>query len=215
MRALLAAGGSIETDFAGNYLSGQRFDLVVAADAGMEALDRLCIVPDLIVGDFDSADPAVLEAFRERGETVIIGLQPEKDDTDSEHALRTAISRGAEDIVILGATGTRLDHVLGNLNLLGIGLEERVRVTIVDRHNRIRLTDSRLVIKREEQFGRYLSLIPFMGPVRGVCASGVKYPLRYQDMGGYNTLGISNEITGERAEISVEEGTLLVIESQD
>lgn len=215
MRVLIIAGGSVDLQTAGELIEKQPFDRVVAADAGLESARKLGLLPDLAVGDFDSVSPEVLSETAQKKKTRLITLNPEKDDTDSEHALRTAIEMGADEIVIIGATGTRLDHVMGNMNLLGIGLEEGVLVSIADANNRIRMIHDRIRIRRDEQYGRYLSLIPYMGKAEKVTATGVKYPLREKDMEGFHTLGVSNEITGEQAEISLRGGFLLVIESRD
>ena len=74
---------------------------------------ELGLVPDVIVGDFDSVDPAVLAFYRKMEHIVWEVHQPEKDDTDTELALKRAMAMGAGEIVILGATGGRLDHMIG------------------------------------------------------------------------------------------------------
>ena len=137
------------------------FDVILAADAGMEALYRDHILPDIIVGDFDSVNPDTLEYFHDKEQIEVCMLNPEKDDTDTEYAIREAIRRGAMEIVVIGATGTRIDHVLGNISLLGIGLEEQIKISLVDEHNRIRMINQPLTIRKAEQYGKYVSLIPF------------------------------------------------------
>lgn len=138
-----------------------------------------------------------------------------KDDTDTEYAIREAIRRGAMEIVVIGATGTRIDHVLGNISLLGIGLEEQIKISLVDEHNRIRMINQPLTIRKAEQYGKYVSLIPFSEKVSGVTLRGLKYPLTDYTMGGFNSLGISNEIVSDEATISFSSGELIVIESKD
>ena len=142
-------------------------------------------------------------------------LNPEKDDTDTEYAIREAIRRGAMEIVVIGATGTRIDDVLGNISLLGIGLEEQIKISLVDEHNRIRMINQPLTIRKAEQYGKYVSLIPFSEKVSGVTLRGLKYPLTDYTMGGFNSLGISNEIVSDEASISLSSGQLIVIESKD
>ena len=115
----------------------------------------------------------------------------------------------------MGGTGTRIDHLLGNVSLLGIGLEENVSIELVDPYNRIRMVDQGIEIRKKEQFGNFLSVIPYSDTVTGVTLEGVKYPLTNHTMGGYNSLGISNEIVADTAKISFEKGILLVIESRD
>ena len=175
------------------------FDVILAADAGMEALYRDHILPDIIVGDFDSVNPDTLEYFHDKEQIEVCMLNPEKDDTDTEYAIREAIRRGA----------------MGNISLLGIGLEEQIKISLVDEHNRIRMINQPLTIRKAEQYGKYVSLIPFSEKVSGVTLRGLKYPLTDYTMGGFNSLGISNEIVSDEASISLSSGQLIVIESKD
>jgi thiamine pyrophosphokinase len=108
-----------------------------------------------------------------------------------------------------------VDHVLGNICLLGIGLANDVEVELIDSHNRIRMIDSALTIRKKEQYGTAVSVIPFSDEVTGVTLTGFKYNLSEYTMKGFNTLGISNEIVEEEATVSLESGFLLVIESRD
>ena len=137
MKFLIVSGGEATDEFVEEVIKKGGFDVILAADSGMDFLYRTQILPDIIVGDFDSVEPKVLDFFREKEQIDICALNPVKDDTDTEFAIREAIRRGATDITIIGGTGTRLDHVLGNISLLGIGLEEGVRMELLDAHNRI------------------------------------------------------------------------------
>ena len=215
MKYVIISGGHIDNAFALDWLEQNDYDCMIAADSGMDFLHRNEIVPDIIAGDFDSADTDSVAYFQGLNNVHIIKLNPVKDDTDTEFVIREAICRGATEITVLGATGTRLDHVLANVNLLGIGLEEDVSIQLVDRHNRIRMTSSSLEIRREEQFGSYVSVLPVKGDAKGVTLEGMKYPLGNADVACFSSLGVSNEIVEEKARISVEQGVLLVIESRD
>ena len=215
MKYLIVAGGNVSDEFIAHVIKTGGFDVILAADAGMEALYRCHVLPDIIVGDFDSVDAEILEHFRKKERIEICMLNPEKDDTDTEYAIREAIRRGAMEIVVIGATGTRIDHVLGNISLLGIGLEEQIKISLVDEHNRIRMINQPLMIRKAEQYGKYVSLIPFSEKVSGVTLRGLKYPLTDYTMGGFNSLGISNEIVSDEASISLSSGQLIVIESKD
>lgn len=189
--------------------------MIMAADSGMDFLYRNHLTPDIIVGDFDSVDHDALDFFREDKRIEFCRLDPVKDDTDTEYAIRDALSRGITQLTIIGGTGSRLDHVLGNISLLGIGLEENVEIELVDEHNRVRMIDKPLSIRRDEQFGRFVSLIPYTGNVEHVTLTGFKYTLDDYTMGGFNSLGVSNEIKEEVAHIEFSSGILLVIESVD
>jgi thiamine pyrophosphokinase len=105
--------------------------------------------------------------------------------------------------------------VLGNIELLGIGLELGVEIELLDANNRIRMTDHGMVLKKEEQFGKYVSLIPYTAQVEHLYLAGFKYPLADYCLKGFCSIGVSNEITEEQAEITFENGILIVIESRD
>jgi thiamine pyrophosphokinase len=215
MRGLIITGGSIQDGFACEIIKNGGFDLITAADSGMDFLYRNHITPDIIVGDFDSADGNSLDYFREQSRVEFCRLNTEKDDTDTEFAIRDAISRGMTELTVLGATGNRLDHVLSNIDLLGIGIENDVGIEIVDDHNRIRMINQSMVISKKEQFGTFISLIPYSDKVKNLTLTGFKYNLTDFTMGGFGSLGISNEIVDDVAEIVFKEGILLVIESRD
>ena len=215
MKFLIVSGGSLNKEFVTKVVGQGRYDRILAADSGMNALYAAAVTPDIIIGDFDSADEKILAFFQQNKAIDFCTLNPEKDDTDTEFAIRESIRRGADSITIIGGTGTRLDHVLGNISLLGIGLEEGVRMELLDAHNHICMIDHSVTLKKKEQYGNYLSLIPYNGNVTGVTLKGLKYPLHDYTMGGFNSLGISNEIVDDEASIELTSGQLLVIESRD
>lgn len=211
----IVVGGTIDDKTASDVLEKERVTDTIAADSGMNFFYRTGRKPDYIVGDFDSASGEAMQYFKTQTGIVWEKLNPIKDDTDTEHAIRKAVALGAEKITLLGATGTRLDHVLGNIELLGIGLQNGVEIRMVDANNRIRLIDRPLTIKREEQYGKYLSLIPYTEPVSGLTLRGFKYPLSDYTLHGFCSLGVSNEIVEETGEITFTDGILIVIEAKD
>lgn len=215
MKYLIISGGYIDDVFALNYLKESKYDKLIAADSGMDFLYRNKIVPDMIAGDFDSALSESLAYFKGLNNVQIMRLNPIKDDTDTEFVIREAIRRGATEITLLGATGTRLDHVLANVNLLGIGLEAQVSIELVDSHNRIRMISDSLEINKSGQFGDFVSVLPVKGDAKGVTLEGMKYSLQDEDIACFSSLGVSNEIIANKANISVKQGVLLVIESRD
>lgn len=229
MKVVIISGGHTEDDFALEWLQENKYELLIAADSGMEFLFRNQLVPDVIAGDFDSVGQEAYEHFVGEGmedascegtwkkdkKPEILRLNPIKDDTDTEFVIREAIRRGATSITVLGGTGTRLDHVMGNVHLLGIGLGCNVEIELVDAHNRVRMISSELVLEREKQFGDFVSILPFAGDAKGVTLKGFKYPLDKAVVKSFSSLGISNEIVEDKAVVQVEDGVLLVIESRD
>lgn len=214
MKYLIVCGGEIDGDFAERLIMSSGFEVIIAADRGMDFLYEHKITPDIIVGDFDSVKNEALSYFKEKGMSDIHALNPEKDDTDSECALQIALDHGADHIIIIGATGTRIDHVLGNISLLGKAMSEGKMAELLDTHNRIRMIDNELEIEKNKQYGKYVSIIPVCKNNK-ITLEGFKYPLKDYTFEGFNTLGISNEIIDDIAKITVNEGQYIVIESKD
>ena len=214
-RVVIISGGYIDDTFALEWIRNYAPEYTIVADSGMEFCRRSGIIPDMIIGDFDSVKEDTLSFFKNQEGIVFQELNPIKDDTDTEFAINQAIALGAKELTIVGGTGTRLDHVLGNIALLGIGMSKQVQIQLVDSHNRIRMIDKPVKIAKKEQFGSYVSLLPYQGEVTQLSLKGFKYPLENYMLKPYNSLGISNEITEPEAEIAFERGVLLVIESRD
>lgn len=215
MRGLIVSGGSVDDGLVCDMMKNGGYEIVIAVDAGMEVLYRHHLTPDIIVGDFDSVSAEALSSFRQSDRIEFVELNPVKNSTDTEYALLDAINRGAAFLTILGGTGNRLDHVLANISLLAIGIDNHVEMELIDMNNRIRMIDKPVTLGKKEQFGKFVSIIPCSDEVTGVTLTGFKYELTDYTMTGGNSLGVSNEIEGETAEISLRTGRLLVIESRD
>ena len=93
MTGLIITGGSINCAFAGAFLKNREFDMVIAVDGGLAAVKSLNIRPDAIVGDFDTVKGELLEEYRRIGGIAFEQHQPEKDETDTELALRHGVGR--------------------------------------------------------------------------------------------------------------------------
>ena len=132
-----------------------------------------------------------------------------------EIAVLMALENGSTQITVLGATGTRMDHMLGSIRNLSLALRAGVPCSIVDAHNRIRLIGGPLTIKKGEQYGKYVSLLAFGEPVTNLTLRGFFYPLDGYTMTCDDAIGVSNQITEDEARITFDGGRLLVIESRD
>lgn len=200
MNALIFSGG-VFSGLPDNIKLGE-FDIIASCDKGYMYAESVGVVPDIFVGDFDSI-PKEIEVKSPE----IIKLKTQKDMTDTEEAVSILISRGVKEIVILGALGGVISHELANIFLLKLGLEKGVKITLVDKENELMLIDSHAKIPERDGFN--LSLIP-MTECKNVSISGVFYPLCRACLSPGTTLGISNEFTDDLAEITIEEGLLLV-----
>ena len=157
---LLITGGRLDITFAKDYCRKHAFDKLIAVDSGLKAVKELGLVPDMVVGDFDSADPVILEEFKKIPYIIWDVHDPEKNETDTELALRKAAASGCTRVVILGATGGRFDHMLANVFLLYACLQRGMDACIVDRQNKIYLIEEEHHFSKKEQWGKYISFLP-------------------------------------------------------
>lgn len=212
---LIITGGTIDLDFAASYLKRKTYDIMIAVDAGLEAAEKLSILPDAAVGDFDTVNPDTLSFMKMHKTIVWEEHQPEKDETDTELALHTAVSMGSTDITLIGATGGRIDHALGNLHLLYPCLKKGIHVSIIDQKNRVYLLDHGKQFNKKELWGQYISFLPLTEEVRGITLTGFKYPLDKKDIQIGTSQCISNELDAEKGVLSFTGGILICVESHD
>ena len=204
MNALIVLGGDAPGKALLQSCAGQA-DLLIAADRGLEAFHAAGVAPDLLIGDMDSVDDAILRQYE--GQTNQKRLNCEKDDTDAEAALHLAVERGAQRVTFLGALGGRLDHALANLMLLNRAHQLGVRAEILDETVRIFRVEGHAVLCGA--MGDTVSLLP-LGEARGVTLSGFHYPLENGTLTCDRTLGISNIVESDNAQVVVEGGDLFL-----
>ena len=208
MRALIYTGGAVCPDRITEHPKGD--DLIIAADSGYENAQKLGATPQILLGDFDSLGEEKLQKVPDGIE--IVRVPCEKDRTDTQLAVNVALSRGADDIIIIGGLGGRLDHTLSNLAVLEALYEKRIFAVINDGFNRARfIRDSGVLIGRSAF--TYLSLLAADPVVKGVTVKGCKYPLEKARLTRDCQFAVSNEMTGNCALVEVRRGGLYIIES--
>lgn len=214
-KILIVTGGSLDEGLLRRYLE-KGYDYIIAADRGLLPFQFLDRQPDCILGDFDSADAAVVSRYRESGIKMVVHPRM-KDETDTHLALLLAMEEGAEFITILGGTGTRFDHSFANIALLTLLLDKQIEGEIVDSHNRISMLSGGHTkrIRKEEQYGDFVSLIPYTEAAEKITVKGFLYPLNQETLELGVSRGISNEIVDDVGEIFFEKGILIVVESRD
>lgn len=215
---LIITGGTINEEFAREYIQTREFDYIIAVDDGLRMVNKLGLKPDCILGDFDTVSPLLLFNYEGRDDIEIIRFKPEKDYTDTSIAISKALEEGSITIQILGGTGTRLDHTIANVMLLQQAMDAGVEAVIVSEKNRIRLLGhkrKRIVLMKDKY--KYVSLLPLTWEVRNVTIKGMKYNVtKYNFCMDKNIgIGVSNEILDTEGEIIVEDGLMILIESND
>ena len=209
-RTVIVSGGRIEEEFALSVLNSEETEFIIGVDKGLDFLYEHDICPNYIVGDFD-----VVNYYKEETNVPIREFNPVKDASDTEIALRLCMDLRRKEIVILGGTGTRIDHIWANVQSLKIALDAGADARLLDSHNQIRLLKDEICLKKEEAFGPYFSVFSLGGTVEGVNISGAKYPLRGHTLMPYDSLCVSNEFEADEVEISFAYGTLILMETRD
>ncbi len=211
-RAYIITGGTLSDKFLADYVAAHPADLIVVVDGALEVTHRLGILPDYIVGDFDTVNQSLLEFYDEK---IILRHPPEKDQTDTELAIETALWAQCTSLVFFGATGSRLDHSLANIFLLQSLLNHGISAEILNENNKLYLKNQSFIIHRKEAWGDFVSLLPLTETVEGVTLTGFKYPVEKLTFFRERTLGVSNEIIKEEAGVEFADGIFLVVESRD
>jgi thiamine pyrophosphokinase len=206
--ALVLAGGDALLDGVGARLSPTA--LVIAADSGLAHAKTLARDVDVVVGDLDSVDAAMLADAQARG-AVVEQHPAEKDATDLELALDAAAARGARRVTVVGGAGGRLDHFLANLLLLAA---ERFAALEIDAWvGRAHVTVVRDRAELRGSPGSLCTLLPAGGAAHGIRTIGLRYPLDDDVLPPGSTRGVSNVLVGPIATVSVRSGVLLAIQS--
>lgn len=182
-------------------------DFIICADGAVEKILKRNIYPSVVIGDFDSTSKKTIKKLKEK-KIEIIKYPGEKDKTDSELAIEYAIKKKYKRITLCGLLGTRVDHLLANILLLGKYIGGGCDITIIE-HNTIMYT----VRKKQVIIGKkndIVSLLPITKKVTGITTSGLYYVLKNATLKFGSTRGVSNYMTESRAMITIQKGVLLV-----
>lgn len=209
MRAIIVASGRAASD-GGWQRWVKKGDWIIGADGGAAQAMAWGLTPDLVIGDMDSLAGPVRDALSRQGCQFIEHLRA-KDETDLELALNHAAEQGAQEIVVLGALGGRLDHLMANVLLLALPQLEGLSVRIADGDEEALLVRGGEFVNIEGQTGDLVSLLPLGGDAQGVTTSGLAWPLAGDTLRFGLSRGVSNEMTGPVARVELQEGFLLVV----
>lgn len=187
-------------------------DYVIGVDKGCNALCKYKIKPSLILGDFDSIDPNVLQEYKSE-EVKLIKFNAEKDYTDTDLAYEKAKEVNPSKIIILGATGSRMDHFLGNIGILLKSVKEGYNVEILDDNNRMFIVNKKSTFSGN--YGDTISFHAVSDVVTNFNISGGKYDLANYDMTLFEPRAVCNEFLNSDITITFDSGMILVIYARD
>ena len=204
-RCIIIGGGDCNTEILKANIN--ECDFIICADSGFDTAYEACIVPDLLIGDFDSIK-TVPENINK------ITLPVEKDVTDSVAAYNEGVKLGFKSFVLFGGTGGRFEHTLANISLMANASKSGFHFEIIDNEHIFRsITNSSIrIVKKENQ---QISVFAYGNKAYGVTEKGFHYSLNNYTLDPFDgALGTSNNIIADYGEISVEDGTLIIIDNQ-
>lgn len=211
MKTLIFAAGDIQDyTYYEDYVN--KADFIICADRGIDHSKKLEIIPDIIIGDLDSASEKSILYYKNKN-VPFISFPSKKDKTDTEIALEYGIEKGATQVWIAGGIGNRFDHTLGNVHLLYSALQKNIKATLIHEYNQIDLINKELTVSGNKN--DIVSLIPFTMEVTGVTTQGLYYALNNAVLTAGCTYGISNVMTSSNAHINIKSGLLLVVKSKE
>jgi len=211
-RILIFSGGDLGSWALQHIRPG---DVLAGADRGALFLVQHGFTPDLALGDFDSVTAEETALIEQRSRSFHTCDPVMKDWTDTEMAFNWALEQKPREIVMCGVLGTRWDHSLANIHLLRKGLDAGIRCRIADAHNQIALMDANNPMQLERSRYAYVSLLPLTLQVTGITLEGFQYPLYDATLAIGQSLGISNVLLEPVGRITITDGLLLVIQSDD
>ena len=206
MRAVIFANGQIHN----SPLPIAEHDLLIAADGGARNVLRWGMVPHVLIGDYDSLERDELAGI-ERAGAMMVRFPENKDETDLELALDYALSHGAEEITLYGLFGGRWDMTFANLLLLAGAKYAGVRLVVIDNGSTLHILRSGGALRLNGSPGDIVSVLPLAGPAEGVSYEGLTWPLVNAVLPFGTPRGVSNTLAGSQAQITLKNGTLLVV----
>lgn len=204
MKAVILGNGDI-LDYAGIRQKIGDYDLLICADGGLRHAQNLGLVPDILLGDMDS-----VKSVPDGMQTKVFPVR--KDETDGEIAVQYALSEGAEEIVMVGFSGCRLDHTLTNIYFLKMIADAGKSGVFLDDKNEIYCLTKKVTLTGRA--GDLVSIVPICD-MAGVTTDGLEYPLQGEAMYFGKSRGVSNVMTGDMCTITTESGFGLVMKSRD
>ena len=192
-----------DIDYYKSYIDGR---YIISADSGYEKCKRLSISPDLILGDFDSAEKPETDI-----ETILLPVR--KDETDTAYAVKEAVRRGFNDILILGGIGSRIDHTYGNVLSLNYCADRNINAFMINKKNKIQVLTNDYSFEKDGY--DYLSLFALFGNCTGLTTRGTEYNLTDYTLTPDCPLAQSNIFKDSRVDIKFKSGKILLIQSND
>ena len=212
-RAVIFANGNLsDLSQAKNIITNE--DCLIAADGGVKHVLKLGLIPQIIIGDFDSTPKNIFKKIgrtRRSAPTKIIKYPRKKNKTDFELAIDHCLEKKFQEIIIFGIFGDRIDHLLANILLIAKIQTENplIKIKIIEGKKEIYILNKKIVI--HGKIGDEVSIIPVSEKLEGVSTEGLYYRLIDDTLSFGSTRGVSNVMNKTSVKITVVDGTALII----
>jgi len=203
-KSIIIANGDIPKKKQIVYLQKIGFEKIICADGGANSARKLNIIPDLIIGDLDSITKDNLKYYKSKAKIIKYKRQ---NDTDVEKSLKYLISKGFEEVVLLGATGNRLDHTICNLGIV-IKYFDKIKISILHGNSFLRAYNSEVELPTVK--GETISLYGFDDKTK-IQSKGLKYPLNNISLPFGKRESTSNVAINTKVSLKIKGGIVFVI----
>ncbi len=201
---IISGGEKGGIEYAIKYKASEYEDTcIIACDKGLAYAKEEGIKPDLIIGDFDSYESALPT------DIPIERLPVEKDDTDTMHAIREAVEKGSDLIIVCCALGGRLDHLMSNIQAARYAAERDVKIIVVGKATILHIIHNDEIIL--EKYPQYSLSVLALSDEAEISVRGTKYEVEREMISADFPLGQSNEWREDTAVIKVWSGTVMVM----
>ncbi len=207
-KAIILANGQAPSKAVFKYLAGAGYDFLICADGGANNAFKLAIIPDVIVGDFDSVNPEVLNIFKSHSKIVKIVRQ---NDTDVEKCLKYCIKNNIKEVILTGATGDRLDHSFCNLGIV-LKYFHKVKIKII--HQKSVLSAHSGIVEFSTVKGETISLYGFNDKTK-ITSGGLKFTLKKTALPFGERESTSNVATGNKVKLKITGGIIFIVREYD
>lgn len=212
MKVCIALNGNIKDyEATKKIIENENYDYIIGADGGCNHLNAMGILPNYVIGDFDSIDKNLISCY-ENNNIVFKKFPTHKDETDSQLCVYLAKELGAKRIDFIGCLGGRIDHFLANIGFMYHVYEMDIEPRIITSEEEIYiLHNEKRIIKGKK--GNTISILALKDNALGVTLQNLEYPLDNAEVKYLSPLGISNIMLEDECVISVKQGYLLVVKN--
>ena len=184
-------------------------DYLICADGGVRHALKLGLIPQTVIGDFDSIPTPLYKKLMQKN-IELIKHPRKKNETDFELAIQLALKRKFTNIIIFGILGDRIDHLLANIFLIAKVQTENqsIKIKIIEGNKIVYVLNKKIIING--QIGDEVSIIPVSEKLENVSTEGLEYPLVHEDLFFGVTRGVSNVMINPSAKITVKKGVAVI-----